>query len=358
MSNPTSPKSPKSPEEASLAAAAPAAMPAHILPADHWAQQPLENDDGDSSYGDDAASSTASLSASIFEYRTLHGRTYHSDKNTDAQYWTPNDEHMAEAGDIIHHAITLALDGALFKAPLKDDIQRVLDVGTGSGIWAIDFADQFPTAEVIGTDISPSQPTWVPPNLKFEIDDATQEWTYPENHFDYIHMRYLFGSIADWPKLLKQTYRACKPGGWVESFEASCVYKSDDGSLKEGSPMDQWGKVFVEAGNKFGRPFDVVGDGVVKAAYEEAGFKDAQVWTFKCPIGGWPADGHLREIGHFALMGIDVDLEGWILFIWTAVMGWSKEEVTVYVAHLRKQLRDRRVHGYVEFQAIWAQKPE
>ena len=34
------------------------------------------------------------------------------------------------------------------------------------GLWAIDFADEFPEAEVTGTDISPIQPTWIPPNLK------------------------------------------------------------------------------------------------------------------------------------------------------------------------------------------------
>lgn len=29
-----------------------------------------------------------------------------------------------------------------------------------------DFADEFPNAEVIGTDVSPIQPSWIPPNLK------------------------------------------------------------------------------------------------------------------------------------------------------------------------------------------------
>jgi methylase of polypeptide subunit release factors len=33
----------------------------------------------------------------------------------------------------------------------------VLDIGTGTGIWAIDFADEHPEAEVIGTDLSPIQ---------------------------------------------------------------------------------------------------------------------------------------------------------------------------------------------------------
>ena len=42
-------------------------------------------DDADSAVGD-GASSVASLSSSILQYRTLHGRRYHSDA-TSAQYW-------------------------------------------------------------------------------------------------------------------------------------------------------------------------------------------------------------------------------------------------------------------------------
>jgi len=89
---------------------------------------------------------------------------------------------------ISHHAQTLAIGGKLFLAPLKTDkVQTVLDVGTGTGIWAMyarrsesslhsrvvadsslrsDFGDEFPDAQVIGTDISPIQPSWVPPNVR------------------------------------------------------------------------------------------------------------------------------------------------------------------------------------------------
>lgn len=60
--------------------------------------------------------------------------------------------------------------------------QKVLDIGTGTGLWAMyvlpclasllppltdsDFADEHPEPDIIGTDLSPSQPTWVPPNVK------------------------------------------------------------------------------------------------------------------------------------------------------------------------------------------------
>jgi len=85
--------------------------------------------------------------------------------------------------------------------------QRVLDLGTGTGIWAIDFADEYPSTTVLGTDLSPIQPDLVPPNCRFEIDDARDEWTYPPDYFDLIHIRSLFGSIDDWATLYKQAYK-------------------------------------------------------------------------------------------------------------------------------------------------------
>jgi methylase of polypeptide subunit release factors len=49
------------------------------------------------------------------------------------------------------------MDGKLYFAPIESP-KRVLDIGTGTGIWAMDFGDEFPEAEVTGTDISPIQP--------------------------------------------------------------------------------------------------------------------------------------------------------------------------------------------------------
>lgn len=40
------------------------------------------------------------------------------------------------------------MDRKLFLAPIGDSPQHVIDLGTGTGIWALDFADQYPSAEV------------------------------------------------------------------------------------------------------------------------------------------------------------------------------------------------------------------
>lgn len=70
-----------------------------------------------------------------------------------------------------------------------------------------EFADLHPSADVIGVDLSPIQPKFVPPNCRFEVDDITQDWTYPINHFDFIHVRGLIGCLPDWTELYKRAFR-------------------------------------------------------------------------------------------------------------------------------------------------------
>lgn len=357
---PSPPAQPSAAGEGAGEAAGGAGEETGLLPPTHWTelagQQDLD-DDNDSAFGD-TASSTDSITSSILEYRTIHGRTYHSDHVGDnAQYWGSNDEMQNEAMDINHHFLSLCADNKLYFAPLGDNVQKVLDVGTGTGLWAIDFADDHPEANVIGTDISPIQPKWVPPNLKFEIEDCTSEWTFHANEFDYVHIRYLVGSIVDWPALFKEAYNALKPGAWLESFEGSPHMISDDGSVAEKSAISQWGKFFEEGGRTLGRTFMVVDTGIQRKAMEEAGFVDIQEWEFKAPVGGWPRDKKLKEIGHWAQTALESDIEGYVLFIANVIVGWSREEILVYIAQLRREIRQSKNHTYFKLKAVWGRKP-
>ena len=83
---------------------------------------------------------------------------------------------------------------------------RVLDIGTGTGIWAIDFADTHPEAKVKAIDLSPIQPQFVPPNLVFEIMDIKEPWWFEES-FDLIHCRSTAGSFKSLPELFNQAFK-------------------------------------------------------------------------------------------------------------------------------------------------------
>ncbi|KAF5712163.1 TAM domain-containing protein [Fusarium mundagurra] len=287
-------------------------------------------------------SSTASVSASILEYRRSQGRTYHSDKFT-ANYFFPNDDQQVESMDLTHHYLTLLLDGELFLAPVKiDSTQRVLDVGTGSGIWAIEFADRYPNTEVVGTDLSPCQPQWVPPNLRFEIDDATQPWTWKEDYFSFIHIRYLFGAVKDWHGLFREAYRCCAPGGWVQSGEADVTFRSDDGTAELEPVFKTYQKLFEDGSRILGNPFFV--HDLQQKAFEEAGFKDIETVDYKFPIGGWPKDPKLAEVGRFVKATLENDLEGYTLMMWQDVCQWPKDEYQVFLMSLRKAIRNPKTY--------------
>lgn len=47
----------------------------------------------------------------------------------------------------------------------------------------------------------------VPPNVKFEIDDTEQTWTWDDNFFDLVHMRTMTGCIRNWDKLFAQAFQ-------------------------------------------------------------------------------------------------------------------------------------------------------
>jgi len=186
----------------------------------------------------------------------------------------------------------------------------------------------------------------VPPNCVFVLDDAAKDWTYEDNTFDYIHIRCLLGCIKDWVKLYRECMRCLKPGGWLEHSDFSVQIMSDDGSLPPNSAWAEWRSVFTAAGEKMGMTFDITDDNKFVKWMEEAGFTDVQSSLIKIPLGNWPADPRLKEVGIFARMAIEQGLEGFALYICTNVLGWKYDEVQVLCAKVKAALRNRSYHAY------------
>ncbi|EWY85541.1 hypothetical protein FOYG_12691 [Fusarium oxysporum NRRL 32931] len=337
--------------------------------------QENERDISDSAFGDDASvvlrmiefnreTSTTSISSSILKYRKTQGRTFHSERHN-TEYFTPNDEQQRDSIDITHHVLTLLLNGKPTLVPLKDKIQisgtsghrnvrgnidklkRVLDVGTGTGI---DFADEHPDAEVIGTYLSPIQPRWVPPNVKFELEDATKDWSWPENHFDLVHVRFLISAIADWGTLFKEASHYCKPGGLVESGEINPTFYSDDGTIDDVEALQTWNKLVIESGKGFGRSFTDIENDV--QLFREAGLVDVKSFDFKAPIGGWPKDEKCERLVNSSVLQSRMTSRGYTMMAWHHIMNWPKDEYQVFLMNMREAFKDKRIHGYMRVRYV------
>lgn len=186
-----------------------------------------------------------------------------------------------------------------------------------------EFADENPSADVLGVDLSPIQPSFVPPNCRFEVDDINKEWTYPEGEFDYIHARALCGCLPDWDDFFRKTFRHISPGGWIEQVELWGISKSDDGTLREDSPLITWVEVFKQIGEKTGKPF--FWNDKVTQSVKDAGFINVEDRVVKVPIGTWPKDKQLKQWGAWNRQFLLQALEGFSIRGLTELLGVSWE---------------------------------
>ncbi|KAF2732352.1 S-adenosyl-L-methionine-dependent methyltransferase [Polyplosphaeria fusca] len=311
--------------------------------------------DADSAFDANSTSST-SLASSILNYEYSNGRRYHGYRS--GAYPLPNDDEEQDRLDLLHHIFLLLLNGKLYDAPLPNPPSRVLDLGTGTGIWAIDFADENPGSTIVGTDLSPIQPSWVPPNARFYIDDAEAEWVYPaEERFELVHVRGLSGSIGDWDRLVAQCFAHLEPGsGWLEFQEPEAWVWSDDGSVAKAESLVQWQELCNSAAGKFGKELRV-GAGLGERM-RRAGFVDVRERVVKVPVGGWPKDARMKEIGRYQREHMAMGIEPYTYGFIGKVLGWTEEECKVITAKVVNEVRDRSLHLYIKFWFVCGRKPE
>ncbi|KAI5819562.1 methyltransferase [Pyronema omphalodes] len=299
--------------------------------------------------------STASLSSSLNEYIFENGRRYHAYYGT-GKNPMPTDELEQDRLDIHHELMLRLMDGALHLAPLKNP-HRILDIGTGTGIWAVDIAEQYSMAEVIGTDLSPIQPHWVPPNCRFEVDDAELDWTYKDNEFDLIHLRNVAQGIGKWDKVMGEVYRCTKPGGYAEMAEVSLPTNCDDDTAKPGNPTLKWCDAMTEAMDKIGRPFPSNAEQLTDKL-EKAGFVDVKVKLYKQPVGLWPKDKKLKDVGGMALMTCESGFEAYGMQIFTKALGLETEEAKKICLDALEDVKKKTTHLYCNFWVAYGRKPE
>lgn len=226
------------------------------------------------------------------------------------------------------------------------------------------FNRKFPSAHVIGNDISPIQPSWVAPNIEFIVEDFENEWQYEPNYFDFIHARCLAGyvpcplsqqewrtdtlnrCVADWPTFISRIYDHIKPGGYFESHESAVWARSDDGSLKQNCALMEWQQAVNFAGDKIGRELNIYHK--LKDWMIAAGFEDVKLSVYALPFSPWPRDPHLKALGKYQAVQLQQAIDSYSLRLYTQVLGWGSDAAKIHNAVVKQELRDKRLHAYVQ----------
>ncbi|KAK6205787.1 hypothetical protein LQW54_008271 [Pestalotiopsis sp. IQ-011] len=308
------------------------------------------DDDTDSALGSVFGGSSMSATSSIYEFVEEFGRTFHRYK--EGKYFLPNDEQEINRLDLQHRIALQVLDWKLYLAPIESP-SRVLDLGTGTGIWAIEFADQNPGSDVLGTDLSPIQPEYVPANCRFEIDDAEDEWIYSQK-FDYIHARYMCAFLTDFPKLFRSLYDNLEPGGWTEWMEMLIYFQSPDDTL-EGTALQRWNTLIIEGVKNMGR--NVLSCKKYKRWMQEVGFDRVTEQKFTVPANTWAKGRKNKELGALQMVNNLNGVYGLTMTVLTKGLGWASEEVEVFLADVRKDMTDKNIHAYITIYVVYGQRP-
>lgn len=231
--------------------------------------------------------------------------------------------------------------------------------------YLIVAAALFPNTEIIGTDLSPVQPTEVPPNVHFLIDDATEEeWLWDKNYFDFIHTGHMTGAMPSFKSVLRQAFKHLKPGAYMECHELDPKPECDDGTMPPENPdggysaysMHDWVDLNVRSSRDSDPPRQFRIAHRIAQWMKEIGYVDVEQRLSKIPTNTWPEDEKLKTIGAWSENNWLDALSGWSYKPFLG-LGWSKPEIEVFLVDVRRSIQDRSVHAYMNFYVVTGRKP-
>lgn len=265
----------------------------------------------------------------------------------------PNDDVEKERLDLQHHSFKIYLDGRLHLAPLSSP-RRVLDLGTGTGIWALEFAATYADATVIGTDLSPIQPDVVPRNLSFEIGDSEEaDWGF-DRPFDYIHARAMVTCFKRPRTVLQHIYANLAPRGYFELQDPCLPMQCDDDSMK-GTALERWNELLCEGMLRTGK--DLRDNRRWGSYMREMGFEGVVESEGAVAFNTWPKGRKNKLLGAMCCQNLLEGVQSMSLALFTRVLGMSSEEVTRFLEGVKSDLANPKIHSYSVVYIAYGRKP-
>ncbi|GCE22243.1 class I SAM-dependent methyltransferase [Dictyobacter kobayashii] len=271
---------------------------------------------------------------------TIEGRIH----RRDVPYLLPKDTQETHRLDFQHFGLKLLLGGN-YKAPIDPTrTHSILDVGSGTGRWIAEMAQEFPQAHIYGIDTdTPAPHIQFPPQCHFSKSDILKGLPYVDSSFYYVHQRLLVGGIPtyQWPAILQELIRVTQSDGWIELLETGNVYHNTGPATKQ---LQAW---WDEGMTTHG--FDLSIMPTIDALLTNHGLINVHMEKIQVPLGAWagrPGD----------LLGIDI-FEVFKSFkgVYVDKLGIKPELFDQVVALLPEEWEHH--HTTYEFYSVFGQKP-
>lgn len=98
------------------------------------------------------------------------------------------------------------------------------------------------------------------------------------------------------------------------------------------------------ASDKFGTPID--DPTRWKGWFEQRGFEQVTQSVLKLPCNPWPKHPRLKLLGAWEMENMVTGVDGMTTRLFQRGLGWSEQQVQVFLAGLRKDVKNLRYHTY------------
>ncbi|KDQ16365.1 hypothetical protein BOTBODRAFT_31050 [Botryobasidium botryosum FD-172 SS1] len=306
--------------------------------------------------------------------REAQGRKFNTQNDL---YFLPADEQEYARLDMQHRMHLKGIDGLYIR---KDDVRKVLapdsgaqkailDVGCGTGAWAIGMAEEFPHAQVVGIDLAPCTSRPLPDNCRLEFDDVTLGMSHYHNCFDLIHLRCVGNGVKDYPALIEDLSKCLRLGGILLIVEADLQVLNShkepiEPAFRPGKPNQSWvARICFEAYNTMkarGSSMDC-GRQLLSWLKNEPLLKGEEYQKLHFPIGPWEKNrkdekraAHLEEVGELCRRSMKEFSRSVRPLLISE--GYFPEIVDKIIRCIDDELSTLSVHTYTQWHYFSAQK--
>jgi ubiquinone/menaquinone biosynthesis C-methylase UbiE len=258
------------------------------------------------------------------------------------------------------HLLTSAMGGVLPEQPDPARFRRVLDIGCGTGGWAIETAGAYPHMSLIGIDISnrmveyahkQARARQVADRVEFRVMDALHRLEFPDGFFDLVNLR-LGGSFLrtwDWSKILGEMLRVTNAGGVIRITDQEIMHQSNSPATTQINEVVLL--AFYQAGHLFSRESTGL-TAQLPRLLTQHGCVDVQTKLYTLEFRAGTPEGETYSEN----LAIASRTLGPFIQKWINLNNLNEDFETLYQRSLEERKRPD-FHSHWNFLCVWGKKP-